>query len=79
MFRALYTRHFCRLHTLAVTGLPSPSLPNLCATFEGVLQEVNNIPARHLPAGKAFLVFRSLRETSSLLGYLPQEIGSEHL
>jgi hypothetical protein len=48
VFRALYTRHFCRLHTLALAAAPSPSLLNLCAAFEALLHELEPALAFHL-------------------------------
>ncbi|KAK3256827.1 hypothetical protein CYMTET_34062 [Cymbomonas tetramitiformis] len=40
VFRALYCRHFCRLHVIdASDGLSAPALPGLCASFESILQE----------------------------------------
>mmetsp|Transcript_13828 Transcript_13828/g.35745 ORF Transcript_13828/g.35745 Transcript_13828/m.35745 type:complete len:404 (-) Transcript_13828:224-1435(-) len=51
-FRALYCRHWCRLHSFAVdpAGGPAgaPALPGLCRAFEALLQEVEPEICWHL-------------------------------
>ena len=47
-FRALYCRHFCRLHSLHPGGMPSPSLPVLSKTFEDLAQHMEPEICLHL-------------------------------
>mmetsp|Transcript_9683 Transcript_9683/g.31537 ORF Transcript_9683/g.31537 Transcript_9683/m.31537 type:complete len:540 (-) Transcript_9683:87-1706(-) len=49
-FRALYTRHLCRLHALSPDAAPAPSLPVLCKTFEDLLQRLDAEVVFHLAA-----------------------------
>ena len=47
-FRALYCRHFCRLHSLHPGGMPAPSLPVLAKTFEDLAQYMEPEVCLHL-------------------------------
>ena len=38
LFRVMYCRHWCKLRSLSLCGLPAPGLPVLCKMFEELLQ-----------------------------------------
>mmetsp|Transcript_34788 Transcript_34788/g.82505 ORF Transcript_34788/g.82505 Transcript_34788/m.82505 type:complete len:354 (+) Transcript_34788:278-1339(+) len=47
-FRAMYCRHWSCLQSLSPDGMPSPSLPALCRSFEALLQEIEPEVCWHL-------------------------------